>query len=263
MWLNWSSWFWRGKRVLLFLCPGSWACDPMKQIMWKSSVCSCFSEREREREREWIIFVMYVCTTSMFPYSYILSTAQGCQNGSNYACHFVTCCFRSSAYPGHIFYVRNDCIKSHILIYLTNTLLCVVHLECFQMFTTFIQVCIIIRNCQVGNYSWKWNCWNELLEWKLLHTFYADHIMSEEPQRNFMPVYMHQQKTSTPYGIVDTFNLAGESDVSVFCWHFSDYFAYWSVIYNSVLVNCLFSQPRIVCLLLIWKSTLYCSNFHL
>lgn len=41
-------------------------------------------------------------------------------------------------------------LKAGTVIYLTNTLLCVVHLECFQMFTIFICLYIVVYNYHSG-----------------------------------------------------------------------------------------------------------------
>ena len=56
-----------------------------------------------------------------------------------------------STYPGHIFFMSIvTALKAGTIIYLTNTLLCVVHLECFQMFTIFIYLYIVVYNYHSG-----------------------------------------------------------------------------------------------------------------
>lgn len=72
-------------------------------------------------------------------YPYFLGTTQGYQSGVQL--HMF--CTIVSFLPGHIylfiFYVNSDLLKVCAVVSLTNTLLCMVHLECFQTFAILIQ----------------------------------------------------------------------------------------------------------------------------
>lgn len=80
------------------------------------------------------------------------------------------------------------------------------HLECFQMFTILTQVCIIVCSYHLGLIPQAEIPFMFRMKTTIYISYFL-HFVRWILQEVDSSSYSHQQKASTPLGIVDTFNL--------------------------------------------------------